>query len=588
MAWLSSLLLLAPLCSGVILNDFADLNKLNLQYDFIVVGAGTAGNVVANRLSENPAHSVLVLEAGALPDPVLDAVPFFGTRTIPRTAQNWNYTTTSQPGLNNRSIAYPRGFVLGGCSGINFMVYNRGAKEDFNRWASVTKDDGWSWNKLLPYIIKNENFTQPADHHNTAGQFDPAVHGFNGPLSVTLAGFPTPIDPRVIATTSQLKEFPFNLDMNSGSTLGVGWQQATILNGARASSATAYLTPQFVARPNLHVLLNARVTRVLPTSSNAFRTVEFVQDLNGTRFTMTATKEMVLSAGAIGTPSILMHSGIGESSALTNLGIKPLHNLPSVGRNLSDHPILFFSFFVNSTDTYETPERNATLAAQRLAQWKSSRTGQDVDNPVTHLAWLRVPASSRSTVFKNSPDVSSSPNTPHYEFLISNGELGDVPATGNFLGITPAVVSPASRGSVTLNSNDALAAPVINPNLLGEEVDRLIMREAIKSAMRFAQAPAWKGYVISPSGLNFTSTDADIDTFVRAKTGTIFHPVGTASMSPTDASWGVVDPDLTVKGLTGLRIVDLSITPFIPAAHPQSAAYFIGERASDLIKAAWH
>lgn len=165
----------------------------------------------------------------------------------------------------------------------------------------------------------------------------------------------------------------------------------------------------------------------------------------GKPFTLTATKEIVLSAGALGTPNILMHSGIGDSSALTQLGIKPLHDLPSVGKNMSDHPILFFSFFVNSTDTNETPERNATLAAEQLAQWNSTRTGLDVDNPLTHLAWLRVPASSRSTVFKNSPDVASGPNTPHYEFLISNGELGDVPPTGNFLGITPALVSPSAR-----------------------------------------------------------------------------------------------------------------------------------------------
>ncbi|KAJ6594315.1 alcohol oxidase [Mycena capillaripes] len=581
MAWLSSLLLLAPLCSGVILTNVADLNKLNTSYDFIVVGGGTAGNVVAMRLSENPAYKVLVLEAGALPDPVLDAVPFFATRTIPFTGQDWNYTTAPQAGLNNRSIVYPRGFALGGSSSVNFLVYNRGAKEDFDRWATVTGDDGWSWNKLFPYMIKNEKFTQPADHHNTTGQFDPAFHGFNGPLSVTLAGSPSPIDARVIATTNQLPEFPFNVEMNSGSTLGLGWGQATINNGSRASSASAYLAPQFVARPNLHVLLNARATRVLPTTTNGFRTVEFLQDLTAKPFTLTASKEIILSAGAVGTPNILLHSGIGESSALTNLGIKPLHNLPSVGKNMSDHPILFFSFFVNSTNTYEAEERNATLAAEELAQWNSTRTGLDVDNPLTHLAWLRVPASSRSTVFKNSPDVSSGPNTPHYEFLISNAMLGSEPATGNYLGITPAVVSPSARGSLTLSSSDVLATPVINPNLLGEEVDLLIMREAIKSAMRFAQAPAWKGYVISPVGLNFTSSDSDIDAFIRATTGTIFHPVGTASMSPKGATWGVVDPDLTVKGLTGLRI------PYIPAAHPQSAAYFIGERASDLIKAAW-
>ncbi|KAJ7878659.1 aryl alcohol oxidase [Mycena leptocephala] len=342
MAWISSLLVLAlgiQLCTGIILDDIVDLERLKLKFDFIIVGGGTAGSVIANRLSENPNYSILVLEAGGSNADVLNVmVPFFCPRATPNTPQDWNYTTTPQVALNNVFIAYTRGFGLGGSSSVNYMVYARGSKEDYDRWAKVTRDDGWSWDNLVQYMRKNERFSPPADHHNTTGQFNPAVHGFRG-----------------------INSYPFNLDTNSGYPLGIGWVQATIKNGARSSSATSYLTPQFATRHNLHVLLHARVTRVLPTTSSTFRTVEFVQDLNGKRFTLTAGRELILSAGSIGTPNILLHSGIGNSSTLTSLGIKSLHNLPSVGQNFSDHPLTFLSFLVTADVSTEGANQKITV-----------------------------------------------------------------------------------------------------------------------------------------------------------------------------------------------------------------------------------
>ncbi|KAJ6521976.1 hypothetical protein DFH09DRAFT_1424395 [Mycena vulgaris] len=392
MAWFPYLFIFAlglTRCSGAIIENVADLNKSNLKFDFIVVGGGTAGNVIANRLSENPQHSVVVWKqadrnASAVIAP--HRITHFGDR-------NANILNI----ILNRVDLCSEVAALS----VNYMAYTRGSKEDFDRFAKFTGDHGWSWDNLIPYMRKNERFSPPSDHHNTAGQFNPAVHGFDGINAVSLEGFPSPVAPRIIETTTQLEEFPFSLDINLGLVSSTfnnpsasGWEQATIRNGSRSNSATSYLAPQFIRRPNLHVLLHARVTRILQTAPGAFRTVEFVQDLNDEWLTLTAGKELVLSAGSIGTPHILLHSGIGDSSTLTSLGIKPVPNLPSVGQNLSDHTLLLLSFLVRSNDTYETAERNATLAVEHLARWNTTRTGPLVENASSHLGWLRIPDNS--------------------------------------------------------------------------------------------------------------------------------------------------------------------------------------------------
>ncbi|KAJ6451318.1 alcohol oxidase [Mycena sanguinolenta] len=587
MAWFRGLttLALSSICSAAIIENIADLTRLKLKFDYIVVGGGTSGAVIANRLSENNDISVLVLEAGGSNANVLDIiVPAFCTIATPQTPQDWNYTTIPQTGLNGRAIAYPRGFVLGGSSSVNYMAYTRGGRDDFDRFARVTGDKGWSWDSLIPYILKNERFGPPADHHNTTGQFDPAVHGFTGINSVSLPGSPTEIDSRVFEATDELSEFPFNLDMNSGNTIGIGWMQATIKDGTRSSSATSYLAPEFINRPNLHVLLNARVTRVLPTGPTSFDTVEFVQRLDGPRSTITAGREVILSAGAIGTPAILLHSGIGNSTTLSALGIKPLHNLPSVGQNLSDHVFLGAAWFVNSTNTSDEAARNATLAAEEFVEWNTTRMGPLVGNPGNQLGWLRIPPN--SSVFEQFPDPSAGPTAAHYELLFSNGLGGPPPPTGNFISISSALVSPTSRGYVELDSSDILVPPLINPNFLASDFDMFVLRESLRASARFAAAPAFSNYIIGPFSFNATDTDAELDEFIRANAGTVFHPVGTAAMSAKGANFGVVDPDLLVKGLQKLRIVDLSVLPFIPAAHTQASAYIIAERAADLIKAA--
>ncbi|KAJ8507343.1 hypothetical protein ONZ45_g10276 [Pleurotus djamor] len=512
---------------------------------------------------ELPDVQVLVVEAGGSHDDDLNIqVPAFSPNLF-QSAFDWNYTTTPQTGLNDREVNYVRGRVLGGSSSINGMLYTRGSAENYNRIAQLSGDDGWSWDHLQHYIRKHERFSRSPDGRDVTGQIDPSVHGFRGVTPVSIS---TPIFPAhelVLQVAHDSAEFPFNLDVNSGKPLGVGWYPSTVSSdGRRASSATSYLAPHFRARSNLHVLTDHHVTRVFPKrpthgTSLTFDTVEIAreEDRNATRL-ITATREIILSGGVIGTPNILLHSGIGDSASLLRAGIKPLHHLPDVGLNFTDHVLIFQQFSVNSHDTLDEVAHDQTLLAQALGQWQSNGTGP-LGAVSSLVSYTRIP--SNSSIFELFGDPAAGPESPHIELQFLPGIVG---LPGNNFVVLTYLLTPFSRGSVTIPSADPFASPLIDLGILQHEFDRAGAREAIRASKRFLSHPVWRDYIIGPVGQLGTidlTVDEEVDAFIKNQAGPGFHSVGTAAMSPKGASWGVTDPDLRLKGVNGVRIVDASV-----------------------------
>ncbi|KAJ3565852.1 hypothetical protein NP233_g7378 [Leucocoprinus birnbaumii] len=569
-AFLALLPLLATKALAAIYNDPSQLPRQN-TYDFIVVGAGNAGNVVAARLAENPRWRILVIEAGRYNEGFQDElikIPFFGPLASPGTSFDWNYTTIPQASISNQNIPFPRGYVLGGSSSTNYMVYTRCAKDDYNRFGEIAGDDGWSWDKILPYAFKNERHVPPNDGHNESGQFIPELHGYNGPLFTSLPGFLTDIDDRVLQVTQENPEFPYNPDYNSGDPLGVSWMHSTIGGPLRSSSATAYLIPALRSHHNIDLVYNAQVTRLIQ-SARGLDAIPLPPQRK-------LSSLLVLS----GHPRSFSSPVLGPRDELRQVGINAVVDSPQVGKNLVDHPLLPVQWTVNSNNTMDPVLRGGEALEQGLQEYYATGKGRLAANGVSnHMSFFRLPDNSS---ILSEGDPSPGGRSPHFELAFGNGFFTTsqpIPQSGSYFSIINVVAVP----SLSL-PRTPLPTPIIDPRLLETEFDRQTMIYSVRASQRFAASHAFDDYITG----NYSTliTDEDILTYMSQWATTIKHPFSTARVNQ-DPSQGVIDGQLLVHNVRGLRVVDASAWPFIPAGHPMAPVYIFAERAADVIKAAW-
>ena len=528
-----------------------------MQYDYVIVGAGSGGCALAGRLAEQcPDATIALVEAGPhternlfvnMPLGVAAVVPF-------RRKTNYGYLTTPQPGLGGRRGYQPRGRGFGGSSAINAMVYTRGHPLDYDDWARLGCD-GWAFGDVLPYFRRAEGNERGAD----------ALHGADGPLSVSNLRFQNPFSHRFVNAAVEAG-FPLNDDFNGPQQEGVGFYQVTQRDGQRWSVARAYIYGR--ARPNLHTIADAAVLRVVFDGKRA-KGVEVMR--GGLTETIEARAEVVLSAGTFNSPQLLMCSGIGPADHLRALGIPVLHDAAEVGRNLTDHVDFTINKRVSSAQTIGFSLRGfAKMVPGFVSYWRSGR-GMLTSNVAEAGGFLK----SRPTLDR--PDLQL-----HFCTALVDDHNRHM-HWGHGYSLHVCVLRPHSRGAVTLASSDAREAPVIDPAFLSDPRDLDLLVEGVRLSRRILDAPSLALCGGRELYTRHGQTDAELRATIAAHADTIYHPVSTCRMGGDEGS--VVDTQLRVRGVTGLRVVDASVMPTLIGGNTNAPTVMIGERAADFIAA---
>jgi choline dehydrogenase len=525
-----------------------------IDADFIVVGAGSAGCAVAARLSEDPATRVLLLEAGGEDRNRWIHIPLGFGKTFADPSVNWCYETEPDPGAGDRRVFWPRGKVLGGSSSINGMVYIRGQAEDFDHWRQLG-NTGWSFEDVLPYFRRAEHQTRGAD----------TFHGIGGPLCVSDVA-QHPICEAFIQSAVELG-FPRNDDFNGASQEGVGYHQTTIRQGRRCSTAVGYLRPA-MARPNLRVMTEALTEKIVFDGRRAIG-VAFRQD--GRLVTARAAREIVLCGGAVNSPQLLMLSGIGPREHLMELGIPVLHHLPGVGQSLQDH--------------YSAPIKlkcRLPITVNDVMQSHARKLKAGLEYYMFHrgpLSMISSPAAlfARTRPELASPDIKCSISP----FSAERPQDGLHPWSG--FTIIAYQLRPESRGQIRLKSANPADPPAMHPNYLATETDQRTIVAGLKLSRRLLANPHLERFVESEfqPGHSVESDEQLLD-YARRRGGTVYHPTSTCKMG--NDQMAVVDPELRVHGIEGLRVADASIMPTVVSGNTNAATIMIGERAADMVQ----
>ncbi|SEL76606.1 choline dehydrogenase [Roseateles sp. YR242] len=543
----------------------------DLRFDYIIIGAGTAGCLLANRLSADADKRVLLLEAGGRDDYHWIHIPVGYLYCIGNPRTDWLFKTEPDPGLNGRSLRYPRGKVLGGCSSINGMIYMRGQSRDYDGWASLTGDDAWRWDAVLPFFKQHEHHWRLDPGAEQPAGFDPAYHGHGGEWRVEKQRLRWAVLD-AFSAAAQEAGIPASCDFNTGNNEGVGYFEVNQRGGWRWNTAKAFLRPTCMARPNVEMWTGAHAQRLLLADGGGGTRCEGVEIRTPQGLEVAGLNpggQVLLAAGAIGSPQLLQLSGLGPAELLQRHGIAVHQDLPGVGANLQDHLQIRAVFKVQGVNTLNTLASSWFGKARIGLEYALRRSG-----PMS-MAPSQLGAFARSSSAQGWPDLQ------YHVQPLSLDAFGE-PLHG-FNAFTASVcnLNPTSRGSVQLRSPDAAAPPRIAPNYLSTEADRRVAADSLRLTRRIVAQPALARYQPQEykPGPQY-QTDEELARLAGDIATTIFHPVGTCRMGRADDPQAVVDSHLRVRGVSGLRVIDASVMPTITSGNTNSPTLMIAERAA--------